>query len=145
VHLSGVDYSQDASSFFYIAGIQSYFSGPGLYRFDSPHGTEVNIGDQRDIYLPDDFRKGSSIGTRGNSNSHKLAAGLDKLIYLPYAPPDVDGRHLRHRLDDDRRRRADYNLPNPDLFRLSSFDHIKIVACFRLASKLKYARRPIGD
>jgi hypothetical protein len=138
VHFSCVDYSQDAFSVFYIAGVEPNFGGPGLYRFDGPHGAEVNIGDQGDIYFSDDFRKGSSIAPRWNSDSHKSAAGLDKLIYLPYAPPNFDSRHLCHRLDDDRRRRADYDLGDPDLFRLSSFDHTEIVACFRPASKLKY-------
>jgi len=128
----------DTFSVFYIARVQSYFGSSGFYRFDSAPGAEVNIGYQWDIYLPDDFRKGSGICTRGYGDSDQPAAGLDKLVYLPYAPANFDSRHLRHRLDDNRCRRADYDLPNPDLFRLSSFDHIKIVACFRLASKLKY-------
>ena len=60
------------------------------------------------------------------------------LIYLPYAPPNFNRRHLRHRLDDNGGTGADSNLPNLDDFRSSSFNHAKIVACFRSLSKLKY-------
>jgi len=73
------------------------------------------------------------------------AAGLHNLVHLPYTPGDIDGRYLRHRPDDNRRRRADYNLPNPDSSCFSSFDHIKIVACFMFSSELKYGRRLMDD
>jgi len=144
VHLSCVDYSQDTLPVFYIAGVQPYFGGPGLYRFDSTPGAEVNIGYQWDVYLPDDFRKGSGICTRGYGDSDQPAAGPGKLIYLFDTTGDIDCRNLRHRLNDNGGTGADSNLPDIDGFRFSSFDHIKIVTCFRLTGKLKYARRLIG-
>jgi len=69
-----------------------------------------------------------------------LTAGFDKLVYLPYTTGNINGWHFCHRLNDDGSRRADYNPPDLDGFRFSSFEHIKIVACFMILSKLKYAR-----
>jgi len=69
-------------SLFYIAGIQSYFGGPGFYRFNGPAGAEVNVSNKRDIYFLDDFRKSGGIGPPGDGDSDQSAAGLDKLIDL---------------------------------------------------------------
>jgi len=73
-----------------------------------------------------------------------MQPALDDFVYLPYTAGEIDGGNLCHRLDDNRRGGADCNLSDIDSFGFSSFssttgNHIKIVACFRLMSKLKYS------
>lgn len=69
----------------------------------------MNIGNQRDIHSLNYLCKSSGIGSGGDSDSYKFAAGHDKLIYLLNAAVDINRRHLCHRLDDKGSAGTDFN------------------------------------
>jgi hypothetical protein len=108
----------------------------------------VNVSDKRDIHFLNDFSKSSGVCPPGHGDSDQSAAGLNKLIDLPYAAGNISGRDFRHRLDNNRGGRADFypaartcgNASAGDLDDLcfSSFNHTKIVACFVDSGKSKY-------
>jgi hypothetical protein len=86
----------------------------------------------------DDFGKSGGVGTSGHGYSDQSATGLDKLINLPDTAGNINRRHFRHRLDDNRGSRANFNRANFNGLCFSSFNHDKIVACPYCSGKLKY-------
>ncbi len=102
-----------------VPRIDSELIDPLLDRRQREAVVEVDIGHQRDMYLPLDLpKRGRGLHVR-HRHPHQIGPGLLDLAYLADRRADIAGVRRGHRLNADRRPPADQHPADVDFARCS--------------------------
>ncbi len=110
VGFAGGDNLFDLLAIVDVAGVEADFGDAGVDGFEGALVMEMDIGDEGDGALTDDFWEGVGVGFGGYCQADDFAAFLGEVVDLGEAGVDVVGVDVGHALDDDGGAVANYEV-----------------------------------